>query len=271
MIGGIKGAVKVGGKVLGPAWKSLRGQTPPPKGLTRTTAAQRRALEKALGVYKKPIPNDLEEDAKKALLEKLKKKSDAALGSAGFSPQQVASYRQKLGLEKEREKLREVLEGRSPLQRFSDLSLGMKTAAGLGAADLALFGTSMVGAPLVKGVANQFGVGYEDAVRQQARQQAFVGQMERRRRELAVQMEKNAIALAARDPQMVVEVLYGGKLPMGARVVGGQPRVGDLEELAYGMTTGAFEGSMMSPAQKFAAGMDDNQSLTSITSSQFGP
>ncbi len=53
-------------------------------------------------------------------------------------------------------------------------------------------------------------------------------------------MLESAAKLAALDPQLYNQVLAGRRLPQGAAVFGGRPRVDLLEELALDMASGAY-------------------------------
>jgi len=52
---------------------------------------------------------------------------------------------------------------------------------------------------------------------------------------------KNAARLAAANPQLYNEVMAGRRLPQGAVVLGGRPRVDLMEELAMSMAGGQFQ------------------------------
>lgn len=57
-------------------------------------------------------------------------------------------------------------------------------------------------------------------------------------------MLRSAARLSAANPQLYEQVLAGRRLPMGATVLGGQPRVDLLQELALGMAQGQFKSSV---------------------------
>lgn len=54
-------------------------------------------------------------------------------------------------------------------------------------------------------------------------------------------MLRNTATLAARNPHLYNELLYGRRLPEDAVVFGGDPRTDLLEELAYEMANGRFQ------------------------------
>jgi hypothetical protein len=57
-------------------------------------------------------------------------------------------------------------------------------------------------------------------------------------------MLRSAARLSAANPQLYEQVLAGRRLPLGATVLGGQPRVDLLQELALGMAQGQFKSSV---------------------------
>ena len=58
--------------------------------------------------------------------------------------------------------------------------------------------------------------------------------------ELRKRMERAAVMIAAMQPQLYNEALAGRKLPKGARVFGGNPRVDLLQQLAMATAQGQF-------------------------------
>jgi hypothetical protein len=62
-----------------------------------------------------------------------------------------------------------------------------------------------------------------------------------RQEQLRRRMLASAARLAAVDPHLYNQILAGRRLPEGARVFGGQPRVDLMEQLAYEMASGQYE------------------------------
>ena len=51
-------------------------------------------------------------------------------------------------------------------------------------------------------------------------------------------IEQNIVRIAATDPHLYQELMYGERLPRGATVIGGRPRTDFIEEVAFQMATG---------------------------------
>jgi hypothetical protein len=94
----------------------------------------------------------------------------------------------------------------------------------------------------------------EDAITDISPAERLIRQVESRRRqeldsrlrrvqqqESLTKMSMLLQQLAATDPKLYQEVMYGMRLPEGAVVLGGQPRRDLLTELAYAMASGQFQ------------------------------
>ena len=74
------------------------------------------------------------------------------------------------------------------------------------------------------------------------RRKRFEGKLRQARQEEALNsMSLSLQQLAATDPKLYTEVMYGMRLPEGAVVLGGQPRRDLLTELSYAMASGQFQ------------------------------
>lgn len=90
---------------------------------------------------------------------------------------------------------------------------------------------------------------------QRVRAQRQVREMERQRRDMA--MQANLQVIATQAPDVYNQVLAGRPLPRGAKVFAGRPRRDLLEELAVAMSDGAFpvDGGGAGPMGPMAASM----------------
>jgi hypothetical protein len=77
---------------------------------------------------------------------------------------------------------------------------------------------------------------YRRAVEQE--QKTRILQIQQKRLEEA--MLRSAARLAAANPHLYNEIMAGRRLPLGAVVLGGKPRVDLMEQLALDMTQGAY-------------------------------
>lgn len=113
-----------------------------------------------------------------------------------------------------------------------------------------LMATGFGGAFLGREVADPI----EDAITDIAPAERLIRQVEeRRKQELSTRLSRvkqqeslskmsmSLQQLAASDPKLYQEVMYGMRLPEGAVVLGGQPRRDLLTELAYAMASGQFQ------------------------------
>lgn len=114
----------------------------------------------------------------------------------------------------------------------------------LAIADGALLASEFVVEPLVRGALDSTVYAERNFQREKARRAArdrFQEMNRQKLQELQLQMTRNAQRLASADPQLTTEVMAGRRLPQGAVVIGGQPRVDLLQELAMQMSRGDFD------------------------------
>lgn len=116
---------------------------------------------------------------------------------------------------------------------------GPYALAGLGYVGSEVVGPIMEGA--LRGVSDEprreGAVAFEHDL--QLRREGLVQRM--RQEQLRRRMLASAARLAAVDPHLYNQILAGRRLPEGARVFGGQPRVDLMEQLAYEMASGQYE------------------------------
>jgi hypothetical protein len=99
-------------------------------------------------------------------------------------------------------------------------------------------------APAVKGMFEDKtkNVRFASEMNRELQYQTRLREIEHRRIETS--MLRSMTRLAAANPQLYNEVMAGRKLPQGAVVLGGRPRMDLMEELALGMSAGQFPQEM---------------------------
>lgn len=126
-----------------------------------------------------------------------------------------------------------LAEGATPAERL---------LTGAGAVQGGLFGAS-IGLPLAEGA-------YHTFTRQRAVEKTEHAEFVSRSHLLGIRMEAerrareaamNAQILAQTNPELYKQLLAGRKLPRGAIVIGGRPRMDLLEQVASEMGSGAYD------------------------------
>ncbi len=122
---------------------------------------------------------------------------------------------------------------------------------GLGFAD-------MIGAPLVKGVAEDFSnQKTEDLLKNlefEKQQSAIQQGLASRQQAVEQEIAKQSARLAAANPHLYNQIIAGRRLPQGAVILGGNPRTDLMEQIASGMASNPQlqqPGPTMAPQDQF--------------------